>query len=377
MIKVLQIDSYSGIGGGEVVMFSIVKGLRHKFKFIIAAPQGEFLHKYQALQLKTYPLPSKNFILSIKSLRHIFKTEMPQIVHCHGTRAAIWTRVAVIGLRKKPKLVYTLHGFHIIRKPLPLKWTLVFLEKILNHWTDALVCVSQADKRLVLRYHASPLQKIRVILNGINLKKYQISQAVIEKTKKELGLKKEFVLSSIGRLHPQKDVSTILRAIKILKEKTKMRNFILLIIGDGPLKETLQNEAKNLGVKKMVRFLGFRKDIPVLLALSDVIILSTHWEGLPLVPIETGASKKPIIASDVEGVRETIINSKTGFLFQPKSAKDLARKILKLYSSEELRKKMGQNSFQFVSRNFNKKRMIQQYSTLYLDLCQDKHENSN
>ena len=108
--------------------------------------------------------------------------------------------------------------------------------------------------------------------------------------------------------------------------------------------------------------------MPVLINLSDIIILSTHWEALGLVCLEAGAARKPIIASNVDGPREAVIDGKTGFLFEPKSEKDLADKILKLYKDKELRKAMGESGYQFVSENFNKEKMIQNYKNLYQSL---------
>ena len=99
--------------------------------------------------------------------------------------------------------------------------------------------------------------------------------------------------------------------------------------------------------------------------ISDIIILSTHWEGLPLIPLEAGAAKKPIIASGVSGVKETIVDGKTGFLVAPNSADALAKGILELYQKEQRRTEMGLSAYQFVARYFNKDRMVQEYQNLY------------
>ena len=157
-------------------------------------------------------------------------------------------------------------------------------------------------------------------------------------------------------------------AVHILKWAFKIKNVELLIIGDGPLRKSLEKETKDLDLDEHIKFLGFREDIPVLIHLSDIIILSTHWEALGLVSLEAGACKKPIVASDVDGPREAVIDGKTGFLFRPGSAKELSEKILELYHSEELRKKMGKNGYQFVLEKFNKERMIKEYKNLYYSL---------
>lgn len=358
MIKIFQVNSYSGLGGGQRVMFDIVQGLKDKFEFIIIAPSGPFLKKYSQIGWKVEELTALNPFQVIKQVRNFIKKETPDILHIHGTRAAFWVRLAVIWLKNRPKLIYTLHGFHIVRRNFLSRWFLIRIERFLNHWTDILVCVSKADRNLVLKYKTILPEKIITIKNGIDIDKFKV--------KRELELENSFTLSSIGRLHPPKDFSTILRALKLIISQIK--NVKLLIIGDGPLRKSLEREARRLALGDYVKFLGFRKDIPVLISISDLVILSTKWEGLPLVPLEAGAARKPIIASNVEGVRETIIDGETGFLFKFGSARDLADKILKLSRSKELSKKIGDTAYNFVSENFNKERMIREYQNLYQSL---------
>ncbi|RLC37349.1 MAG: hypothetical protein DRH33_05855 [Candidatus Nealsonbacteria bacterium] len=366
MVKIIHFTSWKGLGGGATVVFDIVKGLRDKFNFLIITPLGVFLKEYSTMGIEVRELRKENLIKRIREIKKILQKETPNILHIHGTRAALWVRLAVIGLKNKPKIIYTLHGFHIVRRNFFVRWFLIMMERFLNHWTDVLVCVSEADKNLVLKYKTIPPEKVKIIKNGIDVTKFQISQDEIQKARKKLELENKFVLCSIGRLHPPKDFSTILRALKlIVPQIQKVR---LLVVGDGPLRKSLENETAQLGLNEYVKFLGFREDIPVLINLSDTVILSTYWEGLPLVPLEAGASKKPIVASNVDGVRETIIDGKTGFLFEPKSAKDLAEKIIKLYQDEELRKEMGERGFEFVKTNFSLEKMVRAYQDLYISL---------
>ena len=365
MIKILQINSYSGIGGGEMVMFNIIESLNNSFDFVIVAPKGEFLGKYREMNLKIYQICRQSNFSNILKIRKIVKREKPKIIHCHGTRAAFWSRLAVLGLKNRPRTVYTLHGFHLIRKSGYIKWLFVLIEKLLNYWTDVLVCVSEADKKAVLKYKTISPKKVVVVKNGIDIEKFQVNPDLVKRTREDLNLQNKFVLISIGRLHPPKDLPTLLEAIKIIRENYSeiWKNLILLIVGDGPLRELLEDKVRNLGIFSYIYFLGFREDVPLLINLSDLVILSTKWEGLPLVPIEAGAGRKPVIASDVDGVRETIIDRKTGYLF--KSAQDLAEKILAIYENEDLRKEMGENGYQFVLKNFNREKMVEEYKKLY------------
>jgi len=360
--KIIQVNSSSDTGGGSQVMWDISFGLNQFFDFVILAPKGFFMDKYKEAGFKVNTLTGIKFL----KIRKEIKTGKPAIINAHGTRAAIWARLAVLFSKERPKIVYTLHGFHILRKNFILRFVFLRLEKFLNHFTDILVCVSQADKELVLGKKVINLNKIKVIRNGIELEKFNVSPELAEAKRNESGLKDNFVLVSVGRLHPQKDFSTLIKAVNLVEEQ--IINLKVLIIGDGPLNQDLKREVGELGLMDKILFLGERKDVPEFIAMSEGVILSTNWEGLALVPLEAGAAGKAVIASRVGGVEESILDGETGFLFEPGSEKDLADKILMLYQSKELRKKIGEMAFQFVSDNFSKERMVKEHKQLYQNL---------
>jgi len=364
--KILQINSSSDAGGGPQIMWDIIQGLKNDFSFEILSPDGLFLKHYQKIEIPTEVFDNVNIFKKIKKIREIITRKQFLIIHAHGTRAAFWTRLAGMGIKNKPKLLYTLHGLHIIKKPFFLKWILLVLEKFLNRYTDVLICVSDADKSLVFKYNLILPQKIRVIKNGIDIQRFNLPQDKIIDKKQEMGLTNNFVLISIARLHPQKDVATIVTALQIVIKKIPEAK--LLIVGDGPLRKELKENVISLGLERYVDFLGTREDVPILIALSDIVLFSTNWEALGLVQLEAGASKKPAIVSNVLGVRETIKNNETGFLFDPGSEKDLADKVLMLYESKELREKIGNAAFEFVCNNFSKERMIKEHKILYNSL---------
>jgi glycosyltransferase EpsD len=366
MIRIIHFTSWKGLGGGPSVVFNLVQGLKEQFRFQIFAPRGVFLKEYSEMGVEVRELGDKNLFQIIKEIKKILQREKPDIAHAHGTRAAFWLRLSVIGLRNKPKIIYTLHGFHLIRKNLLIRWLFLIWERFLNRWVDVLVCVSEADKNLVLKYRTIASEKIKVIRNGVDIEKFKMTPELVRKAREKLGLESKFVLCAIGRLEFPKDFFTTLKALKIVLSEIKRVK--LLIVGDGSLRKSLEEKAKDLALNGQVEFLGFREDIVALMNVSDIIILSTNWEGLPIVPLESGACKKPIIASDVEGVRETIIDKKTGYLFKPYSAKDLAEKIIGLFKSRELREKMGEDALYFISKNFSKEKMVEKYQDLYQGL---------
>ena len=252
MIKIIHFTSWKGLGGGATVVFDIVNQLRDGFNFSIVTPTQLFSKKYSEMGIKLRKVADRGLVGSVRAIRDIIQEERPDIIHIHGTRAAFWVRSAIIGLKNKPKVIYTLHGFHIIRRIFFIRWPLILIERFLNHWTDVLVCVGEADKELVLKYRTMSRDKVTVIKNGIDVQKFQVAPELIESTKEKLGLKGMFVLCSIGRFHPQKDFSTLLKALKLVVDKIK--NPRLLIIGDGPLRNLLEREARDLELNQYVKF---------------------------------------------------------------------------------------------------------------------------
>ncbi len=365
--KILIVNPSADLGGGNTISNNLAEGLdKDYFDVFCFFPNRGLASETINSNIKFFYSSKNSFFYIIKTLQGIIKQNQINIVHAQGTRAAFWIRMLFLFSINRPKIIYTLHGFHIIRKNFIIKNILLFFERILNQCIDFLICVGESDKNLVLKYKTISPNKIKIIKNGIDLLKFQVNPENTQNIKNELHLNDKLILSSIARLHSQKDISTILKSLKIIS--SKIDNFILLIIGDGPLRQSLEEEVKDLNIINKVIFLGARKDVPILINISDIVILSTNWEGLPLIPLETGASKKPIIASNVDGVRETIIDGKTGFLFKKGFPEDLSDKILKLATSEQLRKEMGENGFKYVLENFSKEKMTKEYQNLYLNL---------
>ncbi|MFZ2456938.1 MAG: glycosyltransferase family 4 protein [Candidatus Altiarchaeia archaeon] len=357
--KILVVDSSAGIGGGQRIAFDICSSLRGRFEFIVTSPKGVYNEKYSEIKVKTRILSGS---FPIKQVSRIMIEEKPDIIHAHGTRAALWARAAVLLTRKKIALVYTLHGLHISKRAFPRREMLLLLERIMNRWTSVLVCVSDGDREEVLRHKLIDPAKIVVIKNGIDVDAFRAGARNAGIIIEELNIEGFTVLCSVGRLHPQKDFSTLLKALKIINEKEG--RFVLLIAGDGPLRGSLESEAESLCVSSKVRFLGFREDVAGLMAASDIIVLSSNWEAFGLVCVEAGAVKKPVIASDIEGVREAVQSGITGYLFRKNDSIDLAEKIF-LLASPEKRASLGLAGYEFVSKNYDIRRMAEEYRRLF------------
>lgn len=356
-MKILSLSASGGFGGGEKVMSNIVNYLHDNFEFVLAFPQGVLSKQLSDHKIRIFN--GDSIFFAVISIRRIILEEKPDVIHAHGTRAAIWVRVAMLLMRNRPKLIYTLHGLHLSKYPFPKNKIFLLIERILNLYTERLVCVSNADKNEVLKFNLINKNKISVIHSGIDL-------SIFKNVSHNYSSNGRFRLTSICRLHAPKDVKTIIEAIEVLVEKGK--DVELWIIGDGPLRSHLEKIVKNTILEDYVIFFGWRDDIPFIIKSSDAIVLSSDWEAFGLVCIEAGAGRKPIIASDIPGVREAVINGQTGLLFSPGNARVLAIKIEKLMNSRQFSRELGENGYIFVEKNYSIERMAEEYKKTYESL---------
>lgn len=364
MIKIMQVCSSAGFGGGETVTHDLVTHLKNEFVCVVVCPTGFYYDAYKKEGIAVKVITQKKSILrSVRELRRYIRTEKPYVVHCQGTRAAVWGRLAQLFLKNKPRLIYTLHGFHIVRQSVVKRTLLLVIEKMLNHQTSKLVVVSEADQKTVKQYKLIGPSKIVLIRNGIDC---SFAVAKVDPGSLPFDLTNKFVLTFVARLHPPKDFSTVLKAVQILKKQ--IPEIMLLLVGDGPLQPIIVTEIKDLQLEGEVKMLGYRSDSVNIMAASDLVVLSSQWEGMPITILESGLCHKPVVASNVDGINEIVKDGVTGYLFTFSNEHELAEKINLLYRSKVLREQMGEAGYLMVKDNFSLDKMLSGYSTLYRSL---------
>lgn len=363
-MKILFILSSNYLSGGEKVALDIVENLKEEFEFIFYLPKeptNEFkepLKNFKIFYPENYGV--KNII---KNIQEVIKNEKPRIVVAHGIRSAFYLKLSFFRFfifQKKFKFIYILHGIHFTRYKFPKNLFFYFWELITNWlFVDFLICVGRDDFKIAKKLRLN--KNIILIENGINYKEYENVQR--GKLRKEFGLDEDvIILTTICRLHYQKDIETLIKAMNSLKNEKAA----LFVIGDGPDKKKLEDLTKKINLEDKIKFLGYRTDVKEILADSDIFILSTRWEGLPIVILEAWASKKPVIASNVRGVRSLIEDKEDGLLFRLKNERDLFLKIKTLVENESFRKELAKNGYEKVSEFYNKERMIKNYKDLFL-----------
>lgn len=291
-----------------------------------------------------YPIPfqrnpfSKMNRKAMEDIRSLVKKEGFQVIHVHTPVASFITRFALRKM-KDIKIFYTAHGFHFF-KGAPLKnWLLYYsLERFAARWTDCLITMNGEDYYAAIKLH---LRKGGMVFQapgvGIDIAKFSPrGWEEKQRLRKKYGYDdKDFLLIYVGELSVRKNQGMLFEVLQLLKDR--IPTVKLLLVGDGPMEEKYKNLVRRMKIEDNVEFLGFREDIPQLLALSDVLVSTSRQEGLPVNVMEGMATGLPLVVTDCRGNRDLVEDGKNGFLIPLGASKQFASAIEKLYISSDLR----------------------------------------
>jgi glycosyltransferase involved in cell wall biosynthesis len=240
------------------------------------------------------------------------------------------------------------------------------IECVSNHCLDAAIAVSEATGRdWVRRTRLSPARIVR-IYNGIDPSKFERSSERAE-ARRRLGLPNDgMIIGGVGRLDEAKGFRFLLEAVA--KLPPTQPPVMLALAGDGPLLQSLQTRAGELGIADRVRLLGFCGDVRPVYDALDIFVLSSLCEALPYALLEAMAARLPTIGTRVGGVPEIIVEGETGLIVPPRDANALAAALRRLTESQDLRQRMGEAGRERVVRHFNEREMVRQTLDLYRDL---------
>lgn len=305
----------------------------------------------------------------ILKLAQFIRKWRPHIMHSHMVHANILARL-VRPLARVPVIICTAHSIDERgRKGSGRLRELLY--RLTDPWCDLTTQVSHTGLERYVQVGAVPRHKIKYIPNGVDIKRFYPDPGARKRLQEKLGLEKTFVWLAVGRFDPPKDYPNMLRAFALVLGKRLEAQ--LLIAGDGPLRSSMEKLAKDLSIGAQVKFLGIRRDIPELMNAADAYVLSSAWEGMPMVLLEAHATGLPIVATNVGGNREVVQDGVTGFLVPPKDSEVLAQAMLQLMSlPEEERRRMGQAGREYIEANFSLDRVVDQWEALYKELLAQK-----
>jgi glycosyltransferase involved in cell wall biosynthesis len=226
-------------------------------------------------------------------------------------------------------------------------------ERIASSWCQRLITVSEEGARVVLQHRTAPASKVVTIHNGIP----DCSERA------NLNSGRPPVITMVARFTPVKEYEVLLRAFAALHLGPRLR-----LVGDGPLRESCEALARELGIYERVEFLGNRDDVPSLLASSDIFVLASKFEMLPISALEAMRAGLPVIASEVGGVRETVVHGETGLLVPSGSVPALAQALTRLTRDSDLRLRFGRAGRRRFVERFLYERQEEHTRSVYRDV---------
>ncbi len=367
---VLFIITRPTLAGAQVYLLNLMEGLHERFSFHLATGRtGWLTEKAAALGVPVTIVPGLveqiaplGDLRALQGLRQVIREVRPDLVSAHSTKAGLLGRLTArwAGV---PVVVFTAHGWLFTEGT--ARWRRLVgpaLERWAARHTTKIICVSEYDRQLALRYRIAPAYKLAMIRNGISPEPYL--RAAGEDVRRELGLLDTRIVITVARLEPQKSPLTLLKALRHLS----VEGAVSLWVGDGPLRRQVQQFASANGLQRRVIFSGDRTDVPSLLASAEIFVLPSRWEGLPLVVIEAMFAGLPVVATRVGGVSELVEDGKTGILVPPNHPDALARAIRQLLDDRTLARTMGQAGRERALQEFTLDRMLSETERLYADL---------
>jgi glycosyltransferase involved in cell wall biosynthesis len=375
-LKVLEMIDKPFLGGGQVHLLSIATHLdRAAFDVSVASKEGGPLEALAAASgLRFFPVPFRKGIdlRLVSEIARILRDNAIDILHTHGGVAGVFGRWAAGGGRT-PVIVHTLHGIHYLHYRNPFsKYFSILQERYFSRRTNAVVFVSGADFESGRKWRLARPEKMRLIRNGVDiggLLHPGIPASGVDEIRFRLKLASP-VVGTVARLHRQKGIVYLLEAAQeIHRQRPEAK---IVVVGGGPLENTLRRKAGRSGLGRNLLLLGERADARELLFLFDIFVLPSLWEGLPLALIEAATLGKPIVATDIDGVREIVSEGETGLLVPPKNPDRLAAAILRLLNDPELSARLGQNARSAIPARFSLSRMVEEIGQLYLELAGSK-----
>jgi glycosyltransferase involved in cell wall biosynthesis len=272
------------------------------------------------------PLSAWRDPLGLVELLTLLRRERPHIVHVNSAKAAALGRAAA-WLARVPIRIYTVHGWSYTAHTGVASTLYLWAERLLRPLTTATVCVAESERRAGLEARTCDEATTVVIHNGVDLADTTVRETHAQPCR----------LVTVGRLQVPKDASTLVRALAELPRSA----FEAVIVGDGPDRAAVESEVRRLDVESVVQLAGERNDVPELLAASHVFVLSSLSEGLPLSILEAMAAGLPVVATNVGGVSELVLDGETGFLVPPGDPRSLAGAIERLLDDSALRARLG------------------------------------
>jgi glycosyltransferase involved in cell wall biosynthesis len=368
---VVHFSDSNGFGGAEQVMLQLLEGLdRARWRPVLLHHTEPGLARLvagaQALDVECRVAPRlsrrQHLGSGLREFVRILQAERPAVFHAH-LPAPLTGKYGLLAaaLGRVPAVVATAH----LLDDRPADWRERVSQRMVTACVDRYLAVSDGVARRLRARSGMPERKLRVIRNGVAVDRFRRPPDLRLRAELTGGREQPIVLT-IARLDAQKG------HVHLLAAAAEIPDALFLLAGDGAERPRLEAEARALGVADRVRFLGHRDDIPELLALCDLFVLPSLYEGLPLSVLEAMAAGRPVVATAVGGTDEAVLHGETGLLVAPGDASALRDAVRALLADPDRAARMGEAGGIRACREFSAGRMIAQVTGVYEELL-DRH----
>jgi glycosyltransferase involved in cell wall biosynthesis len=363
-LNVLHFTNVSARGGAEEHILTLLRGMdRTRFRLHLACPPAvaELLSADLPADVELIPLSLRqpNDVGAALRLAEALRRRRIHILHSHLFCSSLFASPVgrACGV---PLIVETPHVRELWRRG-RIKRSYV-VDRLAARFVDRFIAVSRANARYLIDEKRLPPHKVVVIENGCDLRRFGHARTRAL-ARQELGLPADQrVLLVVGRLEPQKGHRVLLDALPAVQETGAMS---LVCVGEGSERPALEAQAARLGLNGAVRFVGFRRDVDRWLAAADVVVLPSFYEGLPLAAIEALAAARPLVATEVDGTPEVVIDGETGLTVPPGDRDALAAAISRLLRDPLLARRLAQAGRRWVEERFAEERQVRLTEQLY------------
>lgn len=383
-IRVAHLITNLALGGAQDYMLLVIRGLdRSKYHPIVAGRlDGEWAELVRSWNdVEWYDIPSLqreisplNDIKAILEIRRFCREKNIDILHTHSSKAGVVGRLGG-RLASVPATIHTVHGFSFHNFMPALQRSLyINVERAMSLFTTALILYSDGDRQTALELGIGAQKSVETFYYGIDYSPFQ-HECDREAIRRDFGFNpSDVVIGFTGRISEQKALHILIDAF--VRINASFPNTRLMIVGDGPLREQLESQAKRNGIEERVLITGFRSDIPMVLRAMDVFVMTSFWEGLSRSLAEAMYANLPIIATDVGGTSDAVRNGVTGWLIPPNDVNAVVQALTEVIGDPERARTIAEHSHKWALHAFDVDTMHKRISKLYDHLMEEHWEKS-
>jgi glycosyltransferase involved in cell wall biosynthesis len=363
-VRICFLSTSMGMGGADSQLLSAARVMvtrGHDVIIVSLTPLGPMGEQARRLGIRTESLDMPRGIpdpRGLLRLARLVRSWRPDVVHSHMVHANLLARALRL-VAPVPALVSTIHNIYEGGRLRMAAYRLT------NVMVDHMTIVSQAAADRFIRERIVPGKLLTVVPNGVDTEAIRnVPEGTRDSLRRTLGVEERFVWLAVGRFEIAKDYPNMLRAFARLRERQPRA--VLLLVGRGSLQGETEALARELGLGDAVRFLGVRDDVPMVMSAADGYVMSSAWEGMPMVLLEAAAAGLPIVATTVGGNHEVVLEDESGFLVPPRDDEALASAMARLGGVPDARRlEMGRRGHQHIRAHYGLDRVAERWEEIY------------